>query len=465
MRRIAENAYVRNILTLLESGHTHCIKVKWQHMEFRTFDQVIDFMESFMNLERKTDRYSTRTYRLDRMRALMEVLGNPQDCYRTIHVAGSKGKGSTASYIARGLQAAGFVTGLYMSPHVSDYRERFTVCGKDIDDSALVKAGNTLAAALEGFHFSDDWGENRPTTFELYTAFAFLLFKQTGCSWAVLETGLGGRLDATNIVMPEASVLTPIELEHTDILGDTIAKIATEKSKIIKPHKPSFSAVQVKDALDVFRAEATAMDSAFHYLGDEALEITDSHISFRDGYSTDLNLAMPGLVMAQNCALAILVLRTLGLFRPGVSEKAMERNALPGRMEKVVWDRPLHLDGAHTQNSMNRLLETFRQMYPGRNGICIFGAVAGKNHEAMSKAVLGAFDHVVVCRPGTYKKSDPQALYDLMISMKRPDQKVVLIEDASQALAYCLEHTKPGEPVLAAGSFYLAGVIKEALCL
>ena len=136
-------------------------------MEFRTFDQVIEFMESFMNLERRTDKYSTRTYRLDRMRALMEVLGNPQDSYRTIHVAGSKGKGSTASYIARGLEAAGFVTGLYMSPHVSDYRERFTVCGKNIDDGCLVAAGNTLAKALVGFHFSDDWGENRPTTFGL----------------------------------------------------------------------------------------------------------------------------------------------------------------------------------------------------------------------------------------------------------------------------------------------------------
>ena len=434
------------------------------HMEFRTFNQVIEFMESFMNLERRTDKYSTRTYRLDRMRALMEVLGNPQDSYRTIHVAGSKGKGSTASYIARGLEAAGLVTGLYMSPHVSDYRERFTVCGKNIDDSNLVAAGNTLAKALEGFHFSDDWGENRPTTFELYTAFAFLLFKQTGCQWAVLETGLGGRLDATNIIMPEASVLTPIELEHTDILGDTIEKIAIEKSKIIKPGRLSFSAFQVNEALDVFRAEAASVDSEFRYLGDEVLEVTDDHVSFRDGYSTDLHLAMPGLVMAQNCALAILVLRTLGLFRPGVSEKAMERNALPGRMEKVQWDRPLYLDGAHTQNSMKFLLETFRKMYPGRNGICIFGAVAGKNHDAMCTEVLDAFDRVVVCRPGTYKKNDPKALYELIVSKKKPGQSVVLLEEASKALKYCLENTEAGEPVLAAGSFYLAGAIKEALC-
>ena len=435
-----------------------------ERMGFSSFDQVVAFMEGFVNLERKTDRYSTRTYRLDRMKALMEKLGNPQDGYRIIHVAGSKGKGSTASYIARGLEAAGFVTGLYMSPHVSDYRERFTVLGRETDDSSLIAAGNTLAEAVRDFRFSDGLGETNPTTFELYTAFAFILFRQTGCSWAVLETGLGGRLDATNIVTPEASVLTPIELEHTDILGDTIAKIATEKSKIIKRGRPSFSAFQVPDALEVFRSEAHAMDSDFHYLGDEVTEVTDSHVSFRDGYATDLDLAMPGLVMAQNCALAILVLRTMGLFIPGVSEKAMQRNALPGRMEKVAWKRPLYLDGAHTRNSMRFLLQTFRSMYTGKGGICIFGAVSGKNHDAMCDEVLGAFDHIVVCRPGTYKKSDIAALYGMMMSKKRPEQTVVLIEDAREALEYCLAHTDEGEPVLVAGSFYLAGAVKEALC-
>ena len=433
-------------------------------MEFKTFDQVICYMEHFTNLEKKTDRYNTRTYRLDRMQAIMKALGNPQDSYRSIHVAGSKGKGSTASYIASGLEAAGFVTGLYMSPHVSDYRERFTLCGRFVSDDILVSTGNILAKGLEDFHFNDSMGETQPTTFELYTAFAFLLFKRIGCQWAVIETGLGGRLDATNIIQPEASVLTPIELEHTDILGDTIAKIATEKSKIIKKDRPSFSAFQVPEALEVFRKEALEKNSDFHYLGDEISEVTERHIRFRNGYSTELNLAMPGLVQAQNCALALLVLRTLGLYREGATEKALEKNALPGRMERINWKRTLYLDGAHTQNSMGHLLETFRSMYPGRSGICIFGAVAGKNHDAMCDEVLQAFDHVVVCRPGTFKRSDPKALYELLMSKKRPNQKAVLIEDASEALAYCLNNTEASEPVLAAGSFYLAGVIKEALC-
>ena len=432
-------------------------------MEFRTFEQVITYMESFMNLERRTDRYSNRTYRLDRMQALMEHLGNPQNSYRTVHVAGSKGKGSTASYIARGLSALGYVTGLYLSPHVSDYRERFTLSGSFVQDDKLVATGNELARSLEDFHFNDDLGDTDPTTFELYTAFAFLLFRNLGCSWAVIETGLGGRLDATNILLPEAAVLTPIELEHTDILGGTIPLIAAEKSKIIKRNRPSFSSFQTDEALSVFKAEASAKNSDFHYLGDYVTFVTDNHVVFKDGYETDLNLRMPGMVQAQNCALALLVLRTLGLYSAGVTEKALFANTLPGRMELVKWERPLYLDGAHTPNSMNCLLETFRKMYPA-GGICIFGALSGKNHSAMAASILSAFDTVVISRPGTYKKSDPEALYKLLLSMKRPDQTVVLKEEASEALSYCLEHTGVDEPVLAAGSFYLAGVVKEALC-
>ncbi len=445
-------------------------------MEFKTFDQVVEYMEHFTNLERKTDKYSTRTYRLDRMQAIMDVLGNPQRTYKTIHVAGSKGKGSTASYIAAGLKAIGYKVGLYMSPHVSDYRERFTLCGQFVPDSDLVLVGNQLASALVGFRFCDQFGENEPTTFELYTAFAFLLFAHLGCQWAVIETGLGGRLDATNILLPEASVITPIELEHCDILGDTLAKIAWEKSKIIKAGKPSFCSFQSCEALAVLRAEALSCSSSFSYLGDFVLHLDEHCVVFRDGSSYSFNLAMPGLVQAQNCALAILVLRHLGLFNAVVSLPALDAVALPGRMEKISWKRTLYLDGAHTRNSMGHLLETFRSMYPSscvsssvssfggcRPGVCIFGCVAGKNVDAMADEVLSCFDKIVVCRPGTFKKSDPEGIYSLLLSRCRPGQTVVLRESASAALAWVLENSVSSEPVLACGSFYLAGVIKEAL--
>ena len=227
-------------------------------MAFESFDQAIQYMNSFMNLERHTDKYSEKTYRLDRVRRMLELLGNPQNSYKTIHVAGSKGKGSTAAFIANALQALGYKTGLYMSPHVSDYRERFTLCGTFIDDSDLIRTADELK---EGIKSVED-----PTTFELYTVFAFLLFKNIGCSWAVIETGMGGRLDATNVLLPQACVLTPIELEHTKILGDTIEKIATEKSKIIKPNTPVFVSLQKDEAMKVFKAEASSCNSNIYTL-------------------------------------------------------------------------------------------------------------------------------------------------------------------------------------------------------
>lgn len=451
-------------------------------MEFSSFEQVVNYMEHFTNLEKKTDLYNVRTYRLDRMQALMQALGNPQNCYKTIHIAGSKGKGSTASYIASGLKAAGYKVGLYMSPHVTDYRERFTLCGQFISDELLISTGNRLQHMLEGFKFCDQLGENEPTTFELYTAFAFLLFHELGCQWAVIETGLGGRLDATNILMPQACVLTPIELEHTDILGSTIPLIATEKSKIIKPGVLSFTSSQQPDALEVFRNEASTQNSTL-YEFDKEIKRLDTHydnskqqvyVTFKGGFTTNYNLSMWGCVQAQNSALALLVLRTLGLYRQGLTEKAFEENKLPGRLERVSWKRPLYLDGAHTQNSLGHLLETFKEMYPKvqTTGVCIFGSVKGKNHDAMCDEVLDNFDKIIVCRPGTFKKSDPQALYNMLCEKVLAGQetdkswknkKIYLKCEAIDALQLAFEITKENDPILACGSFYLAGVIKEAL--
>lgn len=438
-------------------------------MVFTSFSQVVQYMESTTNLEKKTDQYSVRTYRLDRMTALLNVLGNPQNCYKTIHIAGSKGKGSTASFIASGIQALGLKTGLYLSPHVSDIRERFTIDGQFADDELLLATGNELASALDGFSFDQMLGKTSVTTFELYTAFAFLLFKNAGCSWAVIETGLGGRLDATNIIVPEASVLTRIELEHTDILGDTIKKIAIEKSKIIKDNVPSFVSIQKEEALDVFKNEAKEKNSKQYYLSDQ-LQVFETkttttgqstHIVFKDGFDANLNLKLLGQVQAQNCALALLVLRTLGLYKANSTESALENNTLPGRMEKVSFSRPLYLDGAHTIQSITNLMETFKSLY--KNGVCIFGCVAGKKYEEMCEQVLKNFSTIVICRPGTFKKSDPEGLYSTLISMAKDGQKIVYMPEAKDALTWIEQNTEKDTPVLACGSFYLAGVIKACL--
>lgn len=419
-------------------------------------------MNTFTNLEKKTDGFNVRTYRLDRMKAFMDMLGNPQEKYRTIHVAGSKGKGSTAAFIANALKKTGHKTGLYMSPHVTDFRERFTLSGEFIEDSILFETADYLSEKVKEFRFREELGYSTPTTFELYTAFAFLLFEKTGCEYAVIETGLGGRLDATNILHPVASVLTPVELEHTSILGDTIEKIAVEKSKIIKKNTPVFVSLQKKEALEVFRKEASDCGSEFHCLDEELREIKENTLFF-ENYTATLNLSMPGRVQLENAALALMVLRHLGLYIYKVTEKALEETRLPGRSEMIEWKRPLMVDGAHTVRSMENILKTFRDIYPGRKGLCIFGCAHDKDYRSMLNMILENFDKVIISRPGTFKKSNVELLFEYLEENRKPGVFTALKVEAKDALDCALSNTEENEPILVCGSFYLAGEIKEAL--
>jgi len=433
-------------------------------MAFESFDQAIDYMNSFMNLERSTDKYSAKTYRLDRVRHMLQLLGNPQNSYRTIHIAGSKGKGSTAAFIANAIQALGFKTGLYMSPHVSDYRERFSLCGRFIDDESLI---NTAEELKQGVQSVED-----PTTFELYTVFAFLLFRNVGCEWAVIETGMGGRLDATNVLLPQASVLTPIELEHTKILGDTIEKIAVEKSKIIKNNTPVFVSLQKEEVLRVFKDEASSCNSPLYCLSEELDKIATRctpngqyvQLGYKDGFEAGLRLKMAGDAQAYNVALALLILRKLDLYSEGTTEKALEETKLPGRLENLDYKkRHFYIDGAHTVNSIGFLMDSWKEMTGSKKSLCIFGCVEGKNDSEMLKEMLPCFRKLIIARPGTFKKSNPQALYETAKSLS-DGTEVVLKEEAKEAVDYAVENTRDGERILVCGSFYLAGDIKEVLC-
>jgi dihydrofolate synthase/folylpolyglutamate synthase len=441
-------------------------------MRFDDFNQFCAYMESFTNLERRNNNYTVRLYRLDRMRKLLDHIGHPERDFLSVHIAGSKGKGSTACFIAHGIQAAGYKTGLYLSPHLSDYRERFTLCGEFFPEQALVEAANELVSRLEGFHFQDEWGTTEPTAFELYTAYAFLLFSLNRCQWAVIETGLGGRLDATNTISPQASVITPIELEHTAILGNTISLIAAEKSKIIKPGIPAFISRQVDDAREVFRNEAAHCVSRLHELEIEVESIAThtttegemSSITWRSGEETQLRLAMRGEVQAENAALALLVLRTLGLYRTGLTEPALQKATLPGRMQQICNQPVIILDGAHTVQSLRHLLNSFQQLYRGLSNTVIYGALEDKDHLHMSNLLLPLFDRIIISKPGTFKKSDPDGLF-LLFKDQIGDQdkpQLYLEKDSLKALRLALRTTPAGSAILCTGSFYLAGEIDQA---
>jgi len=441
-------------------------------MRFDDFNQFCAYMESFTNLERRNNNYTVRLYRLDRMRKLLDHIGHPERDFLAVHVAGSKGKGSTACFIAHGIQAAGFKTGLYLSPHLSDYRERFTLCGEFFPEPALVEAANELVRRLEGFHFQDEWGTTEPTAFELYTAYAYLLFSLNHCQWAVIETGLGGRLDATNTIMPQVSVITPIELEHTAILGNTISLIASEKAKIIKPGIPAFISRQVDDAREVFRTEAAQCNSRLHELEIEVESISThttaegelSTITWRSGEETTLRLSMRGEVQAENAALALLVLRSLGLYKVGLTESALQMAVLPGRMQQICDQPVIILDGAHTVQSLRHLLNSFQQLHAGSSNTVIYGALEDKDHVHMSNLLIPLFDRIIISKPGTFKKSDPDGLFLLFKDQvaQADTPHLYLEKDPMKALQLAFETTPSGSAILCTGSFYLAGEIAQA---
>jgi dihydrofolate synthase / folylpolyglutamate synthase len=444
-------------------------------MKFTDVDSAFSYFESFTNLAKKT-HYTVRTYRLDRMVALLDHFQHPESFFKTIHIAGSKGKGSTGVFIRAGLTANGNRTGLYVSPHVSTYRERFTVEGQFISDEILLKTINFMIDHLETFSFSEDKGYIKPTTFELLTLLSFLLFKKTHCDWAVIETGLGGRLDATNVIRPKLSVITSIELEHTAILGDTIEKIAGEKAGIIKYQTPVVIGNLKREAEKIIIETANSLDAKIYSLGNELDSISTktlfsgeiSTISWKDKKPLHLSLQLRGNFQAENAALALLSLDKIEEFAGNQTIQALENAFIPGRMELLQENPPIFIDGAHTEQSIIKLYDSFRQIYPNKEGMLIFGAVLGKNHELMADYSIKCFNKIVISTPGTFKESDPEALYSLFLRKRDElhlDCTITLEKEPAAALALALKENSDSEnnniPILISGSFYMAAEIRS----
>ena len=418
-------------------------------------DELDDFFLSYMPSGGSTGMI--RDCRLERMVRLCREFGNPEKTLKLYHIAGSKGKGTTAEMLSVLLEAKGYRTGLFMSPHVYDLRERFTLSGRFFQDEEYLESANILKEGLEKGSL-----DFRPTTFELYTLYAYILFRKAGCEYAVIETGMGGRLDATNTIDPLASILMPIELEHTNVLGSTITEIATEKSKIIKPHRAVYIARNPEDAEKVFIKEALENESPIH---PARIEIENLHHVENDRENTlsfDIDrehfLLHPHLhsdAIAENMALSILIARREGfLTEEGI--RAIENLEMPGRFEeRTIRGRKVILEVAHTARSVENALKSFERIH-GRNSsyTCIFGAVEGKDYRTMTDEILRVFDNMVIASPGTFKKTNIEEIYEYAREKCPSDGRITLIEDAHEALDFALEHS---EVILIIGSFYLVG--------
>ena len=429
-------------------------------MTFKDPAAVYAYLDRYLNFER---RLEPTEYRLDRMQALREMFGKPDECYRVVHVAGSKGKGSTATMIAAILAGREGPIGLYTSPHLLSFTERIAIGGRPVSDDILLPAARELSEAVERTTPLDYPGGESPTYFELLTMLGFLCFRDAACTSAVIEVGLGGRLDSTNVVKPVACAITQIELEHTDLLGGTIPLIAYEKAGIIKPGVPVFTSATRADALTVFRARAAELGSDLTIL-DEAADITDctvradgtrAIVRWRDKsmFSAALELRTPmiGRVQARNAALAALVTRHLGCDEHSIIAGIAEAR-LRARFEILAGNPTVILDGAHTEDSVRACAEDFSGLFPG-GGSLLFGCAKGKPPRPMAAALRSSFDEAIVTRPGTFKESEPE---EIAAAFEAEGFRVRRIDDTTEAIRAALaKATDSGRPLLVTGSFYL----------
>jgi dihydrofolate synthase/folylpolyglutamate synthase len=444
---------------------------------------VFTWLSRFINME--TGQFTT-SLRLDRMEALAHLAGHPERSAPVIHIAGSKGKGSVTGMITAMLQAQGFRPARYTSPHVTEYRERITLGNSFFDESVYIEAGRELAALEEALRKSGDALFDHPAKdnteasfFELLTLYFFLCARRARCDVMVVETGLGGRLDATNIVDPLVSVITLIELEHTEFLGDTFAAIAREKAGIIKPGRPLVLARQSDEVLAVFKEIAASRNAPLYYLPDTAdirsIRVTKEGTAFTLAFKKPgffpgpLEPALPiaGDIQAENGSLGIAAAK---IAFPGLTEKAVVRGlkdfVLPARFERVLDAPVLIVDGAHTARSIGACVGTFTGLY-GKGGALIFGCAAGKDAVSMARSLIPNFSHIIITTPGAFKVSFPQTVYDTFTREAAEfgsPPGIRYVPETQRALEQALAlGREQGVPLLGTGSFYLAAEIRSAL--
>ena len=438
---------------------------------FGNAEDVYNWLSTFINFEKGSQQWN---FNLDIMNRLAEIAGHPEKCAPAFHVAGSKGKGSVTGMIAAILESAGMKTARYASPHVSDFRERIAIGNSFFDEETYALAGTELAELAKQVKLKDD---ERLSYFELFTMWFFLCARLSRCNAMAVETGMGGRLDATNILDPAVSVITIIELEHTEYLGNTIAAIAAEKAGIIKQGRPLILAEQSVQALDVFREHAERRSSPLFYFPDCG-EIKNTRVE-KAGTTFDLVinsetipglfLPIPGEVQAKNAGLAALAVKTVF---PDLQNHCLYNGfktfSLPARFEKISSTPLFIVDGAHTKTSVKTCLDTFVSLY-GDGGILLFGCAEGKDVLSMAKLCVPHFSRIIITKPGTFKKSSVEEIHAAFIQAAETQKvrpEIIFLPDTEKAVDLAIQlAAKHGLPVLGTGSFYLAGEIRSKVNL
>jgi len=443
-------------------------------MQHVSTDEFSLWLEKFINFERWANK---EILNLKNMHLFASLWGHPESAYKSVHIAGSKGKGSVSIMLSSILKEAGYKVGLYTSPHVEDFRERVSCGGSFFSDEAYGKGYKKIIDFFEK-NLKDNPSLD-PTWFEIVTMLAFVMFRDEKCEWAVFETGMGGRLDTTNILIPECSVICPIELEHCQYLGDTKEKIAKEKAGIIKEGKPVFCFEQETGVLEVFSDKAKKSHSSFYYLPDMIQDIKmkpsldglalslsfSKSYDFLSSFTRPINctLSFIDIVQGRNAALASVVAKYL---IPSIKEDVIERGLacawLPARFELYSRSPLVILDGAHTQKSIEYCVETYKKTIQEKC-ILLFACADDKDTTHIAPLFSDIVDKIYITIPGNFKKSNIKKVEeDFMHCYK--NFHINVSTDYQNIISMSYDEAKKRErPLLVTGSFYLVAEVKKII--
>ncbi len=444
-------------------------KVK-QKKALRTYKHALKYLLDKTDYERQRKlRYNVTTFNLERMEKLLSLVGNPHKKLKTAHIAGTKGKGSTATMLARMMEANGYTVGLYTSPHVVSMHERITINSEMISESEMLKLMNRVHGPIEKMSKTD-----APTFFEIMTTIAFMHFIEKKTDIAVIETGLGGRLDSTNVLEPKVVGITSISIDHQHQLGDTIDSIAKEKAGIFKKGIPAVTVQQHPDAMKVLRKHASHVKTPLSITGHDIdfscrFESSREHgphnricVTTQTSKFEHLRVPLPGEHQAINCGLALAMLDKLKGCGYEIDDEKVVTGlhgiSLAGRMEVICEDPRIMIDAAHNAASIKALIQAIGQHIPYDSMVVIFGCSNDKDVPGMLRELQYGADKVIFTRSNSPRAIYPEDLADIYTEIcGKMYQTAMTLPEAVKIARSAVARE---DLICITGSFYLVGQAK-----
>ncbi|TYB32136.1 MAG: bifunctional folylpolyglutamate synthase/dihydrofolate synthase [Candidatus Mcinerneyibacterium aminivorans] len=424
-----------------------------------TYQEAIDYLNSFINYEKKrTKKYNSELYNLEEFRNIAEKFDNPQNDIKTIHVAGSKGKGSTVEYISNILIENGFKVGTFTSPHLYDVKERIRINKEQINKSDFAKITRKISETID----RENIKKRYRTFFELITLMSFLYFKKNNVDYAVYEVGLGGRLDTTNIIKPEVSVITLIDLEHTNLLGNTLKKIAYEKAGIIKENIPVVISKQKrKDVANYFTKISQRRKALLFLYGRDFKVVKDRFILENGKQIGPIKLKMEGAHQLVNAVTALQATRVLNVdMDVNRSISALINTKIKGRIDiRRIRKRIVILDTGHTPESIKVLFEVLQKKYEkftSRNVFSIISFSSGKKIKKMLEYESRFNTRMIFTENSSFRSATIKEMEKFISPFKS-------FKKLEKAFSFAMEKSRENDIILIHGSFYLMNDVNKVL--